>query len=84
MRNLEFVSLALSAKRVTPLALFGHGAMSDLSPVIGTKRTSAGRSSLWVHALGNLRISASLPANSVIHIRQTKVHNRGAWHRAAE
>jgi hypothetical protein len=33
------------------VALFGHGAMSDMSPLSAPKRTSAAAPSLWVHAL---------------------------------
>src|ERR1700683_674718 len=34
----------LPRERFSPLALFGHGAMSDISPLSAPKRTSAGRS----------------------------------------
>ena len=35
------------------VALFGHGAMSDLSPLCASKRTPPTTTDLWVHALEN-------------------------------
>jgi hypothetical protein len=38
------------------LALFGSAAMFSLSPECAPKRTSLGRSNLWVHPLGDFLI----------------------------
>ncbi|MET4449248.1 hypothetical protein ABIB75_007561 [Bradyrhizobium sp. GM2.2] len=49
--NAANVMKALANSEPSTLALFGHGAMSDLSPLSALERTSADSSSLWVHAL---------------------------------
>ena len=47
---LRLVSSFALSKPFPFLALFGHGAMSDLSPLCPPKRMSA-NPNLWVHAL---------------------------------